>query len=72
MFKYCHRFFGGGMMMIIPILVLLLFIYLFIRLINDKDNNNNDRLLEELKLKYINGEIDESEYLHKKSILKQK
>lgn len=60
-------FHGFGMFIFFGIIILAL--YLLFR--NNNQSNNNDSL-DVLKVKFVQGEISEEEYLSKKNVLKRK
>ena len=77
--QFCNRFSGfsgihtgGYIMMGIGLLVIIGIIYLVYR--NGKISINRDieTPLELLKKRFVNGELDEAEYLKKKDILEHK
>ena len=59
---------GMGLMMMFWVVVLILVIFFVYK----KYNNPNKEALEHLKMKFVKGEIDEEEYLNKKSTLLKK
>lgn len=44
-------------------------IYLAYRLIKNADSKKENQSLEQLKMRFVNGEITEEEYLHKRDLL---
>lgn len=62
-----------GVMGLIKILVVVAVIIWLVKLVtknNYKFNNFSNKATDILHERYVNGEIDEEEYLHKKKILK--
>lgn len=66
----------GGMSMGLAIafgvarfLLFALFVYIIVRIVREKRANNNPAM-EALKMKFVNGEITEEEYLAKATVLK--
>lgn len=59
---------GFGLLLFIAVIaVIAVVVYVLIR--NQKQHTAKTDILETLKLKYINGEITEEEYLKKKDVL---
>lgn len=54
---------------VVKVLLLALFIYVLYRIISKRKVNNNFAI-ETLKMKFVNGEISEEEYLSKVEFLK--
>ncbi|ERJ11251.1 SHOCT domain-containing protein [Haloplasma contractile] len=61
--------FLGQWSFLIPLLIIGIVIYLVFKLMNQDHRQNKDSLINELKMKYINGEISEQEYLQKKKLI---
>jgi uncharacterized membrane protein len=67
--------FGGmslGLMVafgIARLLLFVLFVYIIVRIVKHKKANNNPAM-EALRLKFVNGEIAEEEFLSKAAVLK--
>ena len=63
-FRYFGYYHGIGIL-----LMLALIIGVFIILRKSSIKSSNDEILNVLKMKYVNGEITEEEYISKKNIL---
>ncbi|KPU27298.1 hypothetical protein TR13x_06030 [Caloranaerobacter sp. TR13] len=71
MYGYSNAWYWMLGMSLIKILVVVGITILFIKLINREHSyRSSSKALEILKEKYVNGEISEEEYKHKKKILK--
>lgn len=62
---YGGSFWGMG----ITLVVIAVAIYLVIKLVNR--NSHSSSALDILKMKYVNGEITEEEYIQRKNVLKK-
>lgn len=73
-FNHClwfsNRFFYGGWgMLALAGILLAAGILIFLVLKNNKKKDNSKDALERLKIRYVNGELSEEEYLQKKKVL---
>ena len=66
-FKYFGYYHGVGI--IVAVVVVLLLFMLFKR---SGRRTSNDEIINALKMKYVNGEITEEEYILKKKVLSGK
>ena len=68
----CLRYFnhGGEMIFILGIVVIGLLIFLFTH--NHKKRFQHDLALDTLKMKYVQGEITEEEFLRRKELIGKK
>ena len=70
-----YGYFGGPMMMFIGFLLLALIAYAIYKASTQnnlgiyKPNDSANEALEVLKMKFVNGEITEEEYLRKRNLL---
>ena len=70
--RFNHMGTNRQLMWIIPLIIDILIIYsvyLIWRNSQKKDKPENNRALERLNERFVNGEIDEEEYLEKKDLL---
>lgn len=73
-FNYCswytNRFFYGGWgMLALAGIALAAGILIFLIMKNNKKRDTSKDALERLKIRYVNGELSEEEYLQKKKVL---
>jgi putative membrane protein len=71
-----YGYYGGPIMMFIGLLVIAIIAYLFYRLntknnlsLNRSSDSANSEALDVLKMKFVNGEITEEDYLRKRNLL---
>lgn len=71
-----YGYYGGPIMMFIGFLVIALIAYLFYRLatknnltLNKFSDSASSEALDVLKMKFVNGEITEEDYLRKRNLL---
>lgn len=70
-----YGYFGGPMMMLLGFIILALIAYAIYKISTKnslgiyKSNDSANEALEVLKMKFVNGEINEEEYLRKRSLL---
>lgn len=76
-YAFCGGMLGGPWMMGIGLLVIILVVYLIYRSSNNSSQSRHydnhspqyDEALDILKMKFVNGEITEEEYLRKRNLL---
>lgn len=71
-----YGYYGGPILMFIGLLAIALIAYLFYRLasknnlsLNKFSDSASSEALEVLKMKFVNGEITEEDYLRKRNLL---
>lgn len=70
--RFNHMGSNGFFVWVIPLIIILLIIfsvYMIWRNSQKKDKPESSRALERLNERFVNGEIDEEEYLKKKDLL---
>ena len=70
--RFNHMRTNGFFVGIIPLIIILLIIfslYMIWKYSRSKDKPESSRALERLNERFVNGEIDEEEYLKKKDLL---
>jgi len=62
----------GNWNFLIPIIILGITLYIVFKIFNQNSTNNKTILINQLNMKYINGELSEEEYIQKKKVISKK
>lgn len=68
-FRFMHS--GWGMLIALGVIITISLLFYFI-VHNKKRRASNDAAAESLKMKYVQGDITEEEYLRRKDIINRK
>jgi len=69
----CLRYLNNGWGILITLAVIITISLLFYFIVhNKKRRTSNNMILEELKMKYVHGDITEEDYLRRKEIINRK